>query len=118
MRGIATSVGVVFGFVAALGAFVTLSLNHVDTTPLVIFVGGAATSLVPQLIALSKQHATQLQVADVKQDMEVVKERTNGPLDAIRLNTEANVQSHDDLVARLDRLEVAIRERDPDARSS
>lgn len=67
-------------FVAALAAFVLLALNHVDTTPLMMFVGGAATTLIPQMITLLKAHNAEQGVNVLQADVQEVKERTNGPL--------------------------------------
>jgi len=67
-------------FVAALAAFVLLALNHVDTTPLVMFVGGAATTLIPQMITMLKAHNAEQGVNTLQADVQEVKERTNGPL--------------------------------------
>lgn len=99
MSKVAATFGVVTGFVAALTGFVVLTIQGVDTTDFVLFVGGAATMLVPQLLTLNKQGALQ-------RDMEVVKERTNGPVTAIADNVKANVESQEEIVSRLKHLET------------
>lgn len=60
-------------FIAVLASFTFLSARHVDTTPLVAFVGGLAASIIPQLMTLLKVHQTQQDIAEVKV-------QTNGPL--------------------------------------
>ena len=67
-------------FVAALAAFTLLALNHVDTTPLVMFAGGAVTTLLPQMITLLKAHNAEQGVNTLQADVQEVKQRTNGPL--------------------------------------
>lgn len=67
-------------FVAALAAFTLLALNHIDTTPLVMFAGGAVTTLIPQMITMLKAHNAEQGVNTLQADVQEVKERTNGPL--------------------------------------
>lgn len=70
-------------FLGVLAAFVILSLNGKDTGALVMFAGGAATSLVPQLITMLKAHNAEQGVKAMIPDMQEVKQRTNGPLTEI-----------------------------------
>ncbi len=101
MSKVAVTIGVVTGFMGALTGYVVLTLNGVDATNFVLFVGGAATMLVPQLMTLNKQGSLQ-------RDMAVVKERTNGPVTAIADNVKANVNSQAEIVDRLERLEQML----------
>lgn len=72
-------------FLGAIAAFVVLVATGKDTTPFVMFVGGMATSLVPNLFTLLKAHQTQTDVAQIK-------EQTNGPLTEMKTQVGEIVQ--------------------------
>ena len=72
------------GFMTVMAAFVVLTVMGKDTTGFVLFTGGAATSLIPQMFNLLKVHQTQSDVEQVKTDVAEVRQRTNGPLDAMK----------------------------------
>jgi hypothetical protein len=69
---------VLLGIIAAL---VILILSGRDISQFVVFVGGAATTLVPNLFTLLKTSQTQSDVAEIKQ-------QTNGPLS--NMQTQVN----------------------------
>jgi len=73
----------VVAFLGVLAAFVILTLSGKDTGALVLFAGGAATSLVPQMITMLKAHNAEQGVKILNTDMQEVKQRTNGPLTEI-----------------------------------
>lgn len=60
-------------FVVVIGAFVFLTYRHIDTTSLVTFALGLASGVAPNMASYFKTHSLQ-------QDVNVVKEQTNGPL--------------------------------------
>ena len=60
-------------FVVVIGAFVFLTTRHIDTTSLVSFAVGLASGVVPNMASYFKTHSLQ-------QDVNVVKDQTNGPL--------------------------------------
>lgn len=68
------------GFLGLVVAFVFMSTKHLDTTPLVAFAGGLATSLIPTITNLMKTQAVQTKMEAVRSDMAEVKQQTNGPL--------------------------------------
>lgn len=94
---VAIVVAFMIGFVTVMTAFVVLTIVGKDTTPFVIFTGGAATTVIPQLFSLLKVHQTQSDVQSLKGDVEQVKERTNGPLDAMRTTI-------DDIATKVDNI--------------
>jgi len=77
---IAVVVGFSVTFLGVVGAFVVLTLASKDTTPLVMFASGAATSLLPQMLNYLKAHDTSQDVKALQTDMATVKDQTNGPL--------------------------------------
>jgi hypothetical protein len=77
---IAVVVGFSVTFIAVMAGFVILTLAGKDTTPLVMFASGAATSLLPQMLNYLKAHDTSQDVKVLQQDMAQVREQTNGPL--------------------------------------
>jgi hypothetical protein len=60
-------------FLGAIAAFVILTSTGKDTTGFVLFISGAAATLVPNLFTLLKTHQAQADIAEIK-------EQTNGPL--------------------------------------
>lgn len=60
-------------FVVVIAAFTFLTFRHIDTTSLVTFALGLASGVAPNLASYFKTHSLQ-------QDVNVVKEQTNGPL--------------------------------------
>lgn len=68
-------------FLATVTAFVVLTFAGKDTTAFVMFVGGAAASLVPSMLTLLKTHQTQNDVA-------IIKDQTNGPLTELRTQVD------------------------------
>lgn len=67
-------------FTVLMGSFVFLSYSGKDTASLVSFVMGLATAVVPQIAAYFKTHQTAKAVEHMQEDMQTVKEQTNGPL--------------------------------------
>jgi len=78
---IAIIVSLAVCFLGALAAFVILVSTGKDVSAYIAFVGGMATSLVPNLFTLLKTHQTQ---ADVTQ----IKEQTNGPLTELKTQVD------------------------------
>lgn len=76
---IVSAVAVIAALVAAMTGFVYLSVKGIDTTAFAAFAGAV---LLPQAVALFRQDKTQQMVKDTQNDVAIVKERTNGPLDA------------------------------------
>lgn len=77
MNGVSKTALLVCGtvaFVACVGAYVALSWLRVDTAPFLVFVGGAAVTLLPGLAAW--------------RNTETIKAQTNGPLEAMRADIE------------------------------
>lgn len=68
---ISSAVSVIAAMIAAMGGFVVLTLKGQDPTAFATFAGVA---LLPQTMALFRQDKTQ-------QDVAIIKQRTNGPLD-------------------------------------
>jgi hypothetical protein len=60
-------------FCVLIGAFVFLTYQHIDTTSLVTFAIGMLSGIAPNIANYMKTHA-------VANDVQVVKEQTNGPL--------------------------------------
>lgn len=69
---VSSAVSAVVAVVAAMAGFVILSVKGVDPTSYVTFV---TVFLIPQVVQMVRQDKTQ-------RDVEVIKHRTNGPLDA------------------------------------
>jgi uncharacterized protein YoxC len=69
-------------FTIVMGAFVFLSLRHIDTASLVTFAIGLIAGVVPSVGSYVKAHETRAAVQSVSQDITTVKEQTNGPLTA------------------------------------
>jgi hypothetical protein len=90
---IAVVVGFSITFLGVLASFVMLTLAGKDTTPLVMFASGAATSLLPQMLNYLKAHDTSQDVKALQSDMATVKDQTNGPL--TRMSEQVNTLVRD-----------------------
>lgn len=69
-----------FGFSVVMGAFVFLSVKHIDTAALVTFAIGLAAGVVPSIGSFVKSHQANETAQQVRKGVEVVQEQTNGPL--------------------------------------
>lgn len=63
---------IIVGFLGSVAAYVLLSIYHVDTSGLVLFLGAAGTTLIPTTVNMFKTHK-------VQQDVQTVISQTNGP---------------------------------------
>jgi hypothetical protein len=95
---VAIVLAITIAFLGVLAAIVFLVVDGKDTAPLMVYVGGAATTLVPQLFTLLKAHSVENAVSSMQDDVAEVKDRTNGPL------TQMGVKV-DDIYNRVCRLE-------------
>lgn len=69
-------------------AIVFLSAHSIDTTPLLTFLAGAATSVVPSVFSLLRTNQVHSSVREMQTDMATVKEQTNGPIARMATNVQ------------------------------
>ena len=94
MRG-AIVLGFCATFLGVTAAFVILTLAGKDTTALVFFATGAATSILPQMLNFLNTHDVKTGLQSVKEDVAEVKQRTNGPLTDMQ-NQVSSIAAHID----------------------
>lgn len=101
---VVSAVSVIAALIAAMAGFVYLSVKGIDTTAFVAFAGAV---LLPQAVQMFRQDKTQ-------QDVAIIKQRTNGPLDR-------QAETLTEMSQKLDALGQAVEELkggENDARSS